>query len=86
MKKRTVMFEPGDLSERETQIIGMLVTLQIQVLRSHFTANGHELTKDQERHIDDDVVVIFTRTFPDLHFYVGEIDSPDMPPGPPWPA
>jgi len=81
-----VRVDVDTLSEREAQIIAMLISLQEMVLRAPFIAAGRTLSPAEARHISDDVALLMSAAFPDLHFYVEMRPAPaPLPRGPKWP-
>jgi surfactin synthase thioesterase subunit len=79
MKIPVVRFDADSLSERESQIIGMLITIREQQFTFHFAAGGHELSPEQRRHICENLALEMTSAFPDLHFFVEMLEQPEDP-------
>ncbi len=73
-----------DLTPREAQMLGVLIVLRTDAMRAFF--RDVELSREQERHILDDVALFMTRHFPDVLFVVEEVEPFQMPPGPEFPG
>jgi hypothetical protein len=86
MKQLVVSFDSRDtdLTPREAQMLNVLIVLRTDAMRSFF--REVELTREQERHILDDVALFMTRHFPDILFAVEEVEPFHMPPGPDFPG